>query len=386
MFGKLISLLGLVALCSAGQFSISVEKSGSLREQLIREGRYGQELARIQQLSTGNVSFFDHFDEYYTAGVRIGTPAQHFQVAFDTTSSNLWVFGVECRSQNCHGGRGRRDREYNRTASSTFVAGTSSFNLPYDGGHVSGNVGKDTAQFAGFTIQSQDFGIGTAATRLFGETFDGVLGLGWPATALNGTSTTMQNLLPQLDQKLFTTYFTKSNMHNGTAGGDIMFGAIDTTHCQSQVNYVPLAYNSFWSYSVDGFSIGTYSRTQTETTIPDTSSGWTGVPNVVLAGIVKATGATYDWNHQAYTLPCSSTATLPDMVFTIGGNSYNVRAVEYVVNLNLPNGQCALSLFGTAASQSGPAWILGDNFLRSYCHVFDFGNSRIGLAKAIQNY
>lgn len=301
MFGKLISLLGLVALCSAGQFSISVEKSGSLREQLIREGRYGQELARIQQLSTGNVSFFDHFDEYYTAGVRIGTPgefsdvrgaskrkqkisAQHFQVAFDTTSSNLWVFGVECRSQNCHGGRGRRwvcwpqsnswdfwksfrDREYNRTASSTFVAGTSSFNLPYDGGHVSGNVGKDTAQFAGFTIQSQDFGIGTAATRLFGETFDGVLGLGWPATALNGTSTTMQNLLPQLDQKLFTTYFTKSNMHNGTAGGDIMFGAIDTTHCQSQVNYVPLAYNSFWSYSVDGFSIGTYSRTQTETVL-----------------------------------------------------------------------------------------------------------------------
>ncbi|CCD67829.1 Peptidase A1 domain-containing protein [Caenorhabditis elegans] len=380
MTEKLTILLALLVFCSAGQFSISLEKSVPLREQLIREGR---ELARLQQLSTGNESIYDHFDEYYTVSVRIGTPAQHFEVALDTTSSNLWVFGVECKSQSC---QGHRIREYNRTASSTFIAGTSNFVLPFNDGDVSGDLGKDNIQFAGSKIQNQDFGIGTDATRLSGVTFDGVLGLGWPATALNGTSTTMQNLLPQLDQPLFTTYFTKSSVHNGTVGGEITFGAIDTTHCQSQINYVRLAYDSLWSYSIDGFSFGNYSRNQTDTAIPDTTSSYTGVPNLVLAEIVIATGAQYDWNHQAYTLPCSSTATLPDLVFTIGGNSYNVRAVEYVVNLNLPNGQCALSLFGTFSSPSGPLWVFGDNFLRSYCHIFDFGNSRIGLAKAIQNY
>lgn len=158
-----------------------------------------------------------------------------------------------------------RIREYNRTASSTFIAGTSNFVLPFNDGDVSGDLGKDNIQFAGSKIQNQDFGIGTDATRLSGVTFDGVLGLGWPATALNGTSTTMQNLLPQLDQPLFTTYFTKSSVHNGTVGGEITFGAIDTTHCQSQINYVRLAYDSLWSYSIDGFSFGNYSRNQTDT-------------------------------------------------------------------------------------------------------------------------
>lgn len=73
MTEKLTILLALLVFCSAGQFSISLEKSVPLREQLIREGR---ELARLQQLSTGNESIYDHFDEYYTVSVRIGTPGK----------------------------------------------------------------------------------------------------------------------------------------------------------------------------------------------------------------------------------------------------------------------------------------------------------------------
>ncbi|KHJ88465.1 hypothetical protein OESDEN_11741 [Oesophagostomum dentatum] len=29
-------------------------------------------------------------------------------------------------------------------------------------------------------------------------------------------------------------------------------------------------------------------------------------------------------------------------------------------------------------------WILGDAFIRQYCHIYDYGHKRIGFAKSLQ--
>lgn len=41
---------------------------------------------------------------------------------------------------------------------------------------------------------------------------------------------------------------------------------------------------------------------------------------------------------------------------------------------------CVFAAFENFGVGFSPSWILGEVFLRSYCHVYDFANDRIGFA------
>ena len=64
---------------------------------------------------------------------------------------------------------------------------------------------------------------------------------------------------------------------------------------------------------------------------------------------------------------------------------YNVPGVEYVLDLELGGGKCALTFFDMDGGGFGPSWILGDTFIRTYCNIYDIGQKRIGFAKAHHN-
>ncbi|EGT46191.1 hypothetical protein CAEBREN_19058 [Caenorhabditis brenneri] len=160
----------------------------------------------------------------------------------------------------------------------------------------------------------------------------------------------------------------------------VTYGGVDNKRCSETIQYVPLANLYTWEFYVDAVEVGSYSRAKRDVATPATGSGWTGVRNEVFSGIVKQTKAVYDFTNGIYTVPCSSMGTLPDIFIVIHGITYAIKSEEYVLDLNLKNGQCALAFFGTTHD---PAWIFGDAFLRSYCHVLDFGKRRIGLAKSI---
>ncbi|RCN32742.1 eukaryotic aspartyl protease [Ancylostoma caninum] len=337
----ILVLAALVAVLYAKSFTMETRSSGSLRAKLIAANLYQkyleeQHLRRAQILASGSQPFIDYADDFYLGNVTVGTPPQTAPLVLDTGSSNLM-----CRTLS----------KYN---------------------------------FSGLTVAKQEFGVATHLAEVFGyQPVDGILGLGWPALAVDKVVPPMQNLLPQLDQPLFTVWMDrKLTVSNGGNAGLITYGAIDTKNCQSQINYVPLSAETYWQFPIQGFSIGSYSENKKEQVISDTGTSWIGAPTTVVSAVVKQTGAKYDFTNELYTVPCSTQKTQPDLVFTINGVKYNVPSVEYVLDLGLGNGKCALTFFGMNSGGFGPAWILGDTWIRTYCNIYDIGQKRIGFAKA----
>jgi len=238
------------------------------------------------------------------------------------------------------------------------------------------------------TIQTQAWGYATDIADVFGyQPIDGIMGLGWPALAVPNDNPPMppvQNLLPQLDAPLFTTWLDLRGLVFGDGqGGLITYGALDTDHCSPQVDYVPLSSRTYWQFPIQGFSIGSQSNTNVYQVISDTGTSWIGAPPGAVTQIVNAIGAQYDSLNQLYYVPCSAAGNLSDLVFNINGNAYPIRSQEYVEDLELGGGNCAVTLFGFGSGGGfGPAWILGDTFIRQYCNVYHVGDGTIGFSRS----
>jgi len=83
-------------------------------------------------------------------------------------------------------------------------------------------------------------------------------------------------------------------------------------------------------------------------------------------------------------VPCNETQNLLDITFIISGRSFVVRPEDYILDIGLPD-KCLFAFLSIEIPPPrGPLWILGDTFMRRYYTVFDYGNKRIGLAKAAQ--
>ncbi|KAK6044079.1 eukaryotic aspartyl protease [Cooperia oncophora] len=334
-----------------------------------------QHLARAQILASGSQPFIDYADDFYLGNVTVGTPPQTTTLVLDTGSSNLWVIDAACKTAACNGqpSSGYTKHKFDTTKSSTFTKETRTFSIQYGSGSCNGYLGIDVVAFAGLSIPKQEFGVATTLADVFGyQPVDGILGLGWPALAVDKVVPPMQNLLSSLDQPLFTVWLDrKLTISQGGNAGLITYGAIDKVNCQSQISTTchpadDLTGNSPLTLSpLEASLIPRNSRLSLTPVHP-----WIGAPHARLfskpGGVVKQTGAKYDFLNELYTVDCSTQKTQPDLVFTINGVKYN----------------CALTFFGMDSGGFGPSWILGDTWIRTYCNIYDIGQKRIGFAKA----
>jgi len=326
----------------------------------------------------------------------VGTPVQNFSVLFDTGSANFWVMDSSC-STGCSGSPFTN----HSGLSATYTAVGTAINItdPYNsGGYASGFIGKDTLTLWGgpgsSSVIFNNWQFAQMNTVVGGAPVaSGVLGLAWQSKAVNSVLNPADYCLTHgtFVQSLFTAFLTTQNVNGATSGGQMTFGAIDTTNCGAVQGYASLTAQGWWQFSVDKAgvyvagsptSIFYIYQSSPVTAISDTGTGVILGPNSTVASIANKVGATWNSSAGAYTVPCNGVYS--PVRFVINGLNYQLTYKALTIGYNPSNsGQC---LFGMVpASNSLPAgitWVLGDPFIRQYCNVYDVANSRIGFAPA----
>jgi len=339
--------------------------------------------------TNGTVIFKDYQDAQYYGPVTIGTPAQTFQVVYDTGSSNLWVPSKKCPitviACDIHS-------KYDSTHSSTYRANATKFAIQYGTGAVAGFISQDTVNIGGLQIKDQQFG---EATSLPGITFavskfDGILGLAFQSISEAGVTPPWYNILNQklVTKPVFATWLNKDA--SGITGGELLLGGIDGTRYTGAISYFPLSSETYWAFKFADINVGGETLNLCPggscQGIADTGTSLIAGPKDQVAILNKKLGATTIVNGEAI-INCANIPKMPSVNIVIGTKSFELTAKDYVLQVTSGTStQCISGFVGIdIPSPPGPLWILGDVFISTYYTVFDFGLKQVGFAKAIQN-
>lgn len=369
----------LVALCVSAELLRFPMKKMPNREfvaQILARGAKGIPMeAKI--VKDGNIVINDYENSQYYGQISLGTPAQDFQVIFDSGSSDLWV-----ASSNCDSSCGRHAK-YNAKKSSTYVANGTSFDIMYGSGPVSGYQSFDTMNMAGMNVPNQEFAevtnaVGLGAAYKLGK-FDGILGMAFPQLSVNKCTMPMTNLVNQgLIQKNQFAFYLGSQV-DGSDVGELTIGGTDPAHYTGELVYVPLKSETYWEITMDSLQVNGVSYGVGNNAIVDSGTSIMTGPTEDVAALAKALGATPFMNGE-YLIPCD-TSILPDFNFVLNGVTYTLQGADYII----PDGDiCVFGIMGMDIPRpTGPLWILGDMFMRKYYTLFDADNSRVGFATAV---
>jgi len=336
-------------------------------------------IAMVEGADFPSVPLTDFQDAEYFGEVQIGSPSQTFKVIYDTGSSNLWVPSKACT--NCKKG----GATYDSSASSSYTKNGESFSLAYGTGSCNGFLSNDNTTIGGLTIKGFTFGeVTTEAADVFGTApFDGILGMGPAAAAVDKTPMPMATMVSQglIAHNIFSFYLASG----GASGSTLVLGGTDPTYYTGDFTYVALAKAAkllpYWLVSASDIKLnGASTKACNWLTgcymVVDTGTS-------VLAGPPSAAGALIEKIGNV-SADCSNVASLPNISFTFGGKDLEMGPDFYVLRQTTNSGAVECELGIEAINAGVPLWILGDPFLRKYYTVWDAEASRVGFALAKQ--
>lgn len=425
-----IVLLALLGIACAEVIKIPMKRMKSTREKMIADKTWPDYYAyrerqkaikRMIQPQSGNAPEFDYDDEEYLAEVTIGTPPQTFKVVPDTGSSDFWVVDSTCGSgsgdcsgtgcsglfcsflcsdqscctkkaswlkggvkESCENNPCYGKSKFDGSKSSTYTKVGKSFAIQYGTGSCRGFTATDSVNFAGITVKDQTFGEATSLANFFScQALDGIMGLGYPGLSSMKATPVINNMISQglLDSPLFSVWMTRESKE-GDVGGEISVGAIDTTKYTGEISWQPVTQQLYWMTKMDGVSVGTVNLKPTGgyKVISDTGTSLLAGPASAIKSIATALGGVYQSTYGLYFVDCNTSKRDPiQLIFQ--GKIFEIGANSYILPLEEGSTQCFL---GIQPFNGGTEldWILGDTFIRSWYQIYDFGNNRIGFAKA----
>ncbi|XP_057583134.1 pregnancy-associated glycoprotein 2-like [Hippopotamus amphibius kiboko] len=317
----------------------------------------------------------NYLDLCYIGNITIGTPPQEIRVVFDTSSSFMWVPAIYCHNPFC-----RTHDFFKPQLSTTFKFSDQSFNLKYSTGMIVGNLVYDTVRIMNLVNLHQEFGLSVRQSGLDDAIFDGVLGLGYPSLAPKRITPIFDNLKTRgiISQPVFAFYLSTKK----ETGSVVMFGGVDNSYYKGELKWIPVSRKHYWQIAMDritmnGVVVGCYHGCQA---ILSTGTTLLAGPTTLVTIIQKLISAMPFG--EEYHVTCSHIRSLPTIIYTINGNDYPVPAAAYI--WKGPYSTC-ISRFrgGTETWNLLETWVLGDAFLRLYFSVYDRGNNRVGLARAV---
>lgn len=370
-FVTLIAVAFLVVAASA-LTRIPIKRSLPLSKAL----RKGQpKIERSLRLGDNDVVIHDLLNAQFYGPIAVGTPEQQFQVVYDTGSSNLWIPAKTC------GASCLLKPRYDSSASSTYVANGTIFNIMYGSGPVTGFESNDVVTLGDQKITDQVFAQVTNASGL-GLAFDiapwdGIMGLAWPSISVTHATPVFFNLISQQPsmQKVFSIALPDASGTDGVM--DI--GGIDTAHYTGDLVNVSLTEETYWQSTFASLKIGTDEIISTSTRmVVDSGTSLLVGPTAIVAQIATKIGAT-EIMPGKYTVSCLSVPYLPVVKFNVGGVEWALSGSDYVINDE--DIECIVGIAGMDLPEPITGmWILGDVFMRKVFTVFDVENKQVRLA------
>ena len=348
--------------------------------------------------TNGDIALHNFWDAMYYGNIQLGTPAQSFQVIFDTGSSNLWVrsgTGADGKAVKSAG-----KRAYEQTLSTTYVEDGSAFKITYGSGEMSGFLSKDLLQVGPLTAHDVPFAEETAeyGLNLDDAEFDGILGLGFPSISESGTQQEMFKAIsrdnPDFNSGVFSFWLGRGagSTPSGVIdfGGLLTIGGADESYYTGEITWLPIVKPAaYWQFAVEGVSVGGKTvEMKNSIAIADTGTSLLyGAPEPV-EQLVQAMGLTAaDENQGGYMVECSKVKGMPSITFKMQGKDFEVDAEHLFLSIGEQDGK-DYCMFGVQADPglddpNHSYWLLGDVFLGQFYSVWDVVQQRIGFASSV---
>ncbi|KAF4656137.1 hypothetical protein FOL47_009126 [Perkinsus chesapeaki] len=344
-------------------------------------------------------------DTQYVGPIGVGTsddegPEETVNVVFDTGSTNIWIQSELCKSPACI-----NLHRFNELKSKTFIKSKRSryLDILFGTGELRGLIGEDTVSVGPYKVRNQSFAmIKQEIGKIFKQIpFEGILGLAFPKMAANGQLPFFDNVMRQNalgGQNEFSFYFQPSP----GKGSVILFGGVDNRLYDGPIRMFPVVQEYYWAIEVVDFRIGEESFIS----IPSFSArtrGYRQRPSSVNK-VIFDTGTTYfaapsalltQISRRLPPAPCVAVAAqpwqYPEIHYLLkdeNGGLFDVAvpATEYMLDAGA--GQCVLAFMPIdVPGKYGPAFILGEVFMRHWFTTYDRGDGTpgsafVGLARA----
>jgi len=308
---------------------------------------------------------------------------------FDTGSSNLWIPSSKCPitviACDLHS-------KYYSTRSSTYKANGTAISIKYGSGAMSGFLSQDSVVVGGLTVTGQVFAEATGEPGVAFDLakFDGILGMAFVNISADGVVPVFYNMMSQklVAQTLFSVWLSKNPQ--GTNGGSLILGGLDSTKYTGSINYVPLISDTYWAFNMGDIQLGNSSLNFCGTSgcnaIADTGTSLIAGPVADVTALNNKLGAV-SFEGEGVFPSCNVISTLPNVQIVINQITYTLTPQDYVLQVTAGGKtQCISGFMGISIpTPPGPLWILGDVFISTFYTVFDFGGNRLGFAQAVQN-
>jgi len=380
---KSLSILLAIAFCVASA-------SALYRFPLKKTSKMHQSISDKYAMADGkfNEKLNDFGNAQYYGQISIGTPAQTFQVIFDTGSSIAWVPGKDCESAGC-----RAHKKFDCEQSSTCQSTENGMQLAYGTGQMAGRLDYDKFCFGAddntLCIEKQAFleSVQEPGPTFAMAKFDGLVGMGYDALAAKGMTTPFSQLIKsdKCQEKVFGFYLNKEKTEEDETGGEMTLCGIDSNHYTGDLLYVPVTRKAYWQFTVDSVDVNAEKFSTNFEAIADTGTSLIAGPSEIVDRLNSAIGARQNPMNGQWMIDCKNLDHMPTVTFKIAGKPFSLTPDQYVMKVKpiaTMDVTLCLSGFSSMDMPQGPMWILGDVFISQYYTVFDQGKDRIGFAKA----
>lgn len=334
-------------------------------------------------------SLINEQDTSYLIELTFGSNAQSVNVAIDTGSDELFVDPncndrsfTESQQQDC-----TENGKYDPSTSSTSNVTQETSQITYGSGAVDIQYVVDSIGIpgAGTNMTDVQFGVATASQGLN----EGILGLGFG----RGVNLNYSNFVDQLAAQGVTNTkaFSVALGTSDTAGGNIIFGGVDTKKFSGSLATSTIqspANGDIQRYSTQmnsltfksGSTSNKYSGSDLSVVL-DTGSSLCLLPTSVVSSMAEDFNAQQDASSGLLIVDCNLQDTDGSLDFEFDGVTVSVPFSQFV--LSAGGNQCILGV-QAVESNSGITALLGDTFLRSAYVVFDQANMKISMAQYVE--